>query len=151
MPTIEVNGTQLYYTKQGDGPPLLLIHGTGGNADVFAAVVDKLARSYTVIAYDRRAFSRSGAKPHPPRGYFSNQAADAAALLKALGCAPANVFGWSGGGLVALALAIEHPSSVARLALYEPPYLAKKHPSLGFTLAFIQIMAARAVGRLKGA
>src|SRR5258708_7839619 len=102
MPTIDVNGAKLHYLVQGSGPPLLLIHGTGGDADAFSAALPGLAQSNTVIAYDRRSFSRSRAKPHPPRQYYSNHAADAVELLKGLGIATANVFGWSAGGLVAL-------------------------------------------------
>src|SRR6185369_16502629 len=105
MPLIDANGTSLHYARLGSGPPLLLIHGTGGDGDAFAPVVAELAKTYTVITYDRRAFSRSKASPHPPLGYLAAHAADAAALLKALGTTPAKILGWSAGGLVALALA----------------------------------------------
>ncbi|MGC2372959.1 MAG: hypothetical protein WA484_03700 [Solirubrobacteraceae bacterium] len=50
-----VNGAVLYYEERGSGPPLLLVHGTGAYADIWSPVLDGLARSYRVIAYDRRS------------------------------------------------------------------------------------------------
>ena len=44
MATIDVNAAVLYYEERGCGPPLLLVHGTGGYADVWSPVLDGLAR-----------------------------------------------------------------------------------------------------------
>ena len=63
MPSISVNGTDLFYTEQGTGTPLLLIHGTGMNAAMWGDAFDQLARQYRVIGYDRRGHSRSPAMP----------------------------------------------------------------------------------------
>src|ERR1700732_2644274 len=101
MSTVDVNGASLYYEERGSGPPLLLVHGTGGNADVWEPVLDGLARSFRVIAYDRRGFARSHTAS---RWRLADQARDAAELLEALGASPAIVVGWSGGGVVALDL-----------------------------------------------
>ena len=151
MPTADVAGTALHYTSAGSGPPLLLIHGTGADAGAFDAVVGDLAQTYTVIAYDRRAFSRSKAKPHAPQNYLAAHGADAAGLLRALGAGPAHVLGWSAGGLVGLALAMQHPELIKSLLLYEPPYLVKSNANIGFTFSFIQIMALRAFGLKRAA
>jgi pimeloyl-ACP methyl ester carboxylesterase len=151
MPLVNVNGTPLYYASIGSGPPLLLIHGTGGDGTAFEAVTNDLARTYTVIAYDRRAFSRSKGKPHAPRNYLAAHGSDAAALLSAIGAGPAHVLGWSAGGLVALALALERPDLVKNLLLYEPPYLAKSKASIGFIFNFAQIMALRTLGLRRAA
>jgi pimeloyl-ACP methyl ester carboxylesterase len=151
MPTVDVNGTTIHYSSAGSGPPLLLIHGTGGDGTAFDAVAADLARTYRLIAYDRRAYSRSKGKPHPPRNYLAAHGSDAAALLNAIGAAPAHVLGWSAGGLVALALAVARPELVKSLLLYEPPYLAKSNASIGFAFNFAQIMALRALGLRRAA
>ncbi|MDR7086352.1 pimeloyl-ACP methyl ester carboxylesterase [Aeromicrobium panaciterrae] len=117
MPTATVNGVELYYEERGSGPPLLLMHGTGAYADLWNPVLDGLARTYRVIAYDRRGFGRSSSAP---RQGLAAQAKDAVALLKALGAAPAAVVGWSGGGVVALDLAASAPECVSELFLAEP-------------------------------
>jgi len=146
MPFTEVNGAPIHYVALGGGKPLLLIHGTGGDADAFSAAADDLAKEYNVIAYDRRASSRSVADPHPTEGYFRRHADDAASLLKALGHESAIVVGWSAGALVALAMAMHHRRVVSSLVLYEPPFLVKKHAPLGFVWAVLQIMLLRAFG-----
>jgi pimeloyl-ACP methyl ester carboxylesterase len=72
-----VNGAVLHYEERGSGPPLLLVHGTGSYADIWSPVLDGLARSYRVIAYDRRGFARSSPAPG---GALAEHARDAAAL-----------------------------------------------------------------------
>jgi pimeloyl-ACP methyl ester carboxylesterase len=141
----------LHYVEAGQGEPLLLIHGTGGNADAFQAVIGPLAERWRVIAYDRRGFSRSGPATHPKADYFRRHADDAAALLRDLGAAPANVLGWSGGGLVSLSLAVNHPDVVRRLVVYEPPLHAKGHPTLAMGLGFAKLLGLRAIGRTRDA
>ena len=93
MPTITVNGAELYHEVRGTGPPVLLIMGATGDGGHFDALADVLADEFTVISYDRRGNGRSLA----PAGWETTspeeQADDAAALLDALGTGPAAVFG----------------------------------------------------------
>lgn len=126
MSTASVNGAELYYEERGSGPPLLLVHGTGGYADPWAPVLDGLARSYRVITYDRRGFGRS---PYPGRVRFADHARDAAALLDALDASPAAVLGWSAGGVIALDLAASLPESVTELFVAEPGVRLASRPS----------------------
>jgi pimeloyl-ACP methyl ester carboxylesterase len=99
----------------------LLIAGGMGDAGLFARVAELLADDFTVITYDRRGNSRS---PRP-EGWASTdsseQAADAAALLRTLEAAPAAVFGTSTGGDIALSLVLEHPAVVRGAIVHEPP------------------------------
>jgi 3-oxoadipate enol-lactonase len=129
MPLISVQGINLFYEEAGEGPPILLIHGTGGNAGVWSPAFDMLARDYRVIAYDRRAHTRSKAAIPPSAENYSIHGDDAAALLQALGATPAAVMGWSGGGLVALHLASRHPALVSDLILEEPPFQLAINPA----------------------
>src|SRR5688572_10182027 len=117
----------LHHVIAGSGPPVLLIHGTGGDAGQFAGVVSALASSHRAIAYDRRGHSKSAGEMHAKKGYYGRHADDAADLLRRLDAAPATVVGWSAGGIVALALALRHPAVVERLVLYEPPLHSKRH------------------------
>src|SRR5881394_862970 len=45
MTTITTNGVNLFYREKGSGPPLLLIHGTGGNADIWGETFDALSKA----------------------------------------------------------------------------------------------------------
>ncbi len=110
---------RLAYEERGSGDPILCIHGAGSSAQLWADAVEELAQLGRVIAYDRRGCSRSE-RPEPyERTSVSEHADDAAALLDALGAAPAVVIGRSYGGTVAIDMAIRHPEHVRALASLE--------------------------------
>jgi pimeloyl-ACP methyl ester carboxylesterase len=120
MSTIDVNGTTLYYERRGDGPTVLCISGATGDAGHWTGVADDLADEFTVITYDRRGNSRS---PRPPRWTtttIEEQADDAAALLRGLGCAPAIALGTSAAASIAADLALRHPDVLRRVVFHEP-------------------------------
>ncbi|MHB8691495.1 MAG: alpha/beta fold hydrolase [Solirubrobacteraceae bacterium] len=144
MSTVAVDGVELFYEELGSGSTILLVHGTGGNADVWGDCAAQLAQDHRVIAYDRRGYSRSA---HAPVNDLALHSRDAAALLRALDGGPATVVGWSAGGLVALGLAIGHPDLVSGLALEEPPLYVKKHPALGPMRAIGTAQVLRRLGR----
>ena len=52
MPTVTVNGTELYYEIRGAGSPVLLIMGARGDGGHLDALADLLADEFTVIGYD---------------------------------------------------------------------------------------------------
>ncbi|HKO90369.1 MAG TPA: alpha/beta hydrolase [Polyangiaceae bacterium] len=151
MATIGVGDASLYYREVGSGSPLLLIHGSGGHADLFEKAVPTLAERHRVIVYDRRGHSRSGSKPAPLQGHLKSHADDAAQLLEKLGAAPATVIGWSSGGLIALCLALEHPELVTRLIVCEPPLHASKHVPAASIWPFIKTQFLAAIGRKREA
>jgi pimeloyl-ACP methyl ester carboxylesterase len=115
------NGTRLAVERRGRGAPLLLIHGGGEDASMLRPQAKSLARAgFDVITYDRRGTGGSGRDGWPGDG-AGQHAADAAALLDALGHTPATVVGVSSGAIVALALAVRHPEVVERVVAWEPP------------------------------
>jgi pimeloyl-ACP methyl ester carboxylesterase len=119
MPTVSLHGADLYYEERGTGAPILLIHGTGSDADNWGGAPDQLARLGRVLTYDRRGFTRSRRPVPSDRTTSAEHAAEAAALLERLGARPAVVVGRSYGGNVALDLALRHPEHVRALALLE--------------------------------
>jgi pimeloyl-ACP methyl ester carboxylesterase len=120
----DVNGTRLYFEVRGSGPSVLLISGATGDAGHHAAVADRLADEFTVVTYDRRGNSRSPRPVGWSRTTMEEQADDAAALLASLGCAPAAVFGTSGGAVIACCLISRHSEAVRGAILHEPPLAA---------------------------
>jgi pimeloyl-ACP methyl ester carboxylesterase len=142
MSTVSVNGVELHYREAGNGPPVLLIHGTGGDADLWGDCFDRLAESNRVIAYDRRGFTRSTGKT----GNWHIHGDDAAAVLQRLEAAPATVVGWSGGGLVALDLTVNHPELVSSLVLVESPLHVLKRPVWSMLKVFSKAQALRVLG-----
>ena len=121
-PIADGAGVPLSYTVHGEGAPVLLVHGLASGAATLAPVAQALAAAGAqAIAYDRRGYGASGA-PEPYGGTtVEEQAEDAAALLGALGIAPALVVGEGFGALIALDLARRHPRAVRAVVLVEPP------------------------------
>ncbi len=151
MPFVKARGVDFFYREAGQGSPVLLIHGAAGNADVWSGVFGSLARDHRVIAYDRRAHTRSKATPPAATENYSVHGEDAAAIIEALDAAPATVVAWSGGALTALHLASRHPELVANLVLEEPPYLVLNNLDPGSAQAFQDIEKLAGEGRLRDA
>lgn len=104
---LEVDGGRIYYEVEGEGHPLLLIHGGLGSLRMWDGQVPAFAERYRVIRYDTRGFGRTETDDVA----FADRA-DAAAVLDHVGAPSAYVVGQSRGGMFALDLAIEHPERV---------------------------------------
>jgi pimeloyl-ACP methyl ester carboxylesterase len=116
---VTTEGDDLYYEVRGQGQPLLLIPGGGGDGDTFAAIADRLCDEYKVITYDRRANARS--TMHEPQNFeISQQSRDVLAVLHAVGETSAFVCGSSSGAVIALDLAKTQPQAVRAVVVHEP-------------------------------
>lgn len=117
----EVNGIKMYYEIQGEGKPLVLIHGGGSNIQTtFGSVLPQFAKHYKVIAVDLQAHGRTSDRNTPES--FEQDADDVAALLKQLGIAKAYFFGFSNGGSSALQIAIRHAEIVDKIVAASSAY-----------------------------
>jgi pimeloyl-ACP methyl ester carboxylesterase len=114
-----VRDTTLYYEQTGTGRQLLFIHGMAGHAGVWAGQVGRLSDQFTCITYDRRGHTRSAAGTE--RESVETHAADAAALIEALGLTRPLVVSSSGGARIAVELARTRPDLLAGAVLSEPP------------------------------
>ena len=106
---------ELFYTKQGSGPSLLLLHGNGEDGTYFVHQIAEFSRDFTVCAIDTRGHGKS------PRGTapftLSQFADDLLAFMDRQGLAKADILGFSDGGNIALTFALRHPDRVHRLIL----------------------------------
>jgi len=110
----KVRGINIYTEQYGSGKPLLLIHGNGGSIKSMASIIPYFSGRYKVIAADSRAQGKS--TDNGDSLSFEMMADDDAALLDQMHIDSAYVIGWSDGGIVALLLAVRHPSKVIKLA-----------------------------------
>jgi aminoacrylate hydrolase len=115
MPRISIGDCEIYYERQGAGFPLLLITGLGGNASHWREQVPVFAKSFDTVVFDHRGIGRSD---HDRIDYtVDKMAADAVALLDALGIDRAHVVGHSTGGAIAQILALEQPKRLAGVVI----------------------------------
>ena len=111
--TFEHDGATLYYETYGAGEPLLLVHGNGGSIGGFSAQIEHFKAHYKVIAMDSREQGKSTGSDAPIT--YEQMTDDLDALLDHLKTGPADVVGWSDGGIEALLLGIRHPDKVKKL------------------------------------
>jgi pimeloyl-ACP methyl ester carboxylesterase len=121
--TLKVPGATLYYEVRGSGPTLLMIPGGPTDAGIFTELASRLADRYTVVTYDPRGHSRSTLDGEPEDIPASVHADDAAAVIRAVGSEPANVYGSSGGGTIGLELVTRHPDLLRTLVAHEAPVM----------------------------
>jgi 2-hydroxy-6-oxonona-2,4-dienedioate hydrolase len=113
------------YAVMGDGPPVLMIHGTGGGFDQGLDFADPLCARWRIIAPSRFGYLRSAFPDNPS----SERQADAFVdLLDELGIGRAAVIGGSAGALSALQFAIRHPSRCNALVALVPAAFAPGQP-----------------------
>jgi pimeloyl-ACP methyl ester carboxylesterase len=111
--TAPVNGIRMYYAVYGAGPPILMIHGGLGYAEIWSNQVADLSRDHTVIVADSRGHGRS-TRTAAPFGY-DLMASDYLALLDYLKIRKVALIGWSDGGIIGLDIAMHHPERLTRL------------------------------------
>lgn len=121
MPQIQrrfasVNGRQVHYRIAGSGPALLLIHQSPQNSRMWAAMQQRYADRYTVIAPDTPGFGYSDALPGNPMTIAEFGAATLE-FVDAIGLQRFAVFGMHTGGLIATWLAWAAPVRVAALVV----------------------------------
>jgi pimeloyl-ACP methyl ester carboxylesterase len=115
---VSANGIDIHYLDQGDGEPLVLLHGGvvstnaiwSGVPIAYAGYMDTLAQHFRVIAPDTRGCGRTRHSGGPIS--FDLLADDVAALIDALGLDGPLIAGFSEGGITATILAIRHPEAV---------------------------------------
>ena len=116
-----VPGARLHYETYGSGPMMLMVPGAAGSAYSFQLVKQHLAAHYTVVAYDRRGFSRSNLDGPQDYGHrLETDADDVRRLIEHLSDKPATLFGSSSGGIVVLEVLARHPSVVRTVVPHEP-------------------------------
>ncbi len=122
-----VKGVKIHYLTEGQGEPVLLIHGWYSSAAMnwqLPGTMDVLAKDHFVIAYDLPGYGRSD-KPADAAAYGSQWVEDAAALLDHLHIKKAHIVGYSLGGIIALNFIVHHPDRAISGAMGGMGYMPK--------------------------
>ncbi|MGK2965476.1 MAG: alpha/beta fold hydrolase [Tepidiformaceae bacterium] len=112
MPFSGPIGERLAYTAEGDGPPLILLHGFGASSAAFALNISELSRRFSVIAVDLLGHGGSDAPLDPDAYGVTPSIKRIDALLDHFGYASAMFCGHALGGALALRYALERPERV---------------------------------------
>ncbi len=137
MPTINVQGAELHYVDEGEGPQTILFcHGLIWDHRLFAPQIAFLKSRYRCVAFD---FRGQGQSQVTENGYdMDSLTNDAIAIIDRLSLAPCHIVGLSMGGFVAMRIAARKPSLVRSIVLMntsadpEPARSAAKYRLLNF-------------------
>ena len=111
---IDIDGNRIHYVEAGEGRPIVFIHGLGAQFHQFRhPLFGRLADSYRLVALDRPGSGYSVRAAGAGAG-FSEQARIVVGFMEKLGLEKPLLVGHSLGGMVALAIAIEHPDRLSR-------------------------------------
>jgi pimeloyl-ACP methyl ester carboxylesterase len=115
---VSQDGTAIAFDRAGDGPPVILVNAGPTDRVANAPLAGLLAPHFTVLNYDRRGRGDSGdTAPYAVDREYD----DLEAIIDEAG-GSADVFGSSGGGILALEAAARG-LAIAKLAVWEPPYI----------------------------
>jgi len=110
-----INGLDTYYTVEGRGEPVVLLHGWGASSQSLAPLCEAMADAFRVLAVDLPGFGWSQA---PPAAWGTAEyAGHVELLLQEAGVGRAALVGHSFGGRIAISLAARQPALVSRLVL----------------------------------
>jgi pimeloyl-ACP methyl ester carboxylesterase len=112
---IDVAGHPTWVVDDGDGAPMLLLHGAFHGSDALLPVLGALGDGRRLVAFDRRGHGRTADTTEPFS--YESMADEAIAVLEARDAGPADVVGYSDGAITALYLALRRPDLVRSLVL----------------------------------
>ena len=113
---ISINGARLYFEIYGQGEPLLLIHGNGGNIAFMKYQIEYFSRKYQVVVMDCRGRGKSELGNDSLT--YMQMTKDIAGILDYLKLDSVYVVGRSDGGIISLLLAIYYPQKVNKVVAF---------------------------------
>ena len=117
---IEIDSNRIHYVDQGEGSPIVFLHGLGAQLHHFRhTLFGRLSPGYRLIALDRPGAGYS-VRASGATGRLPEQAEIVRRFIEALSLEKPLVVGHSLGGAIALALAVEHPEAISGIALLAP-------------------------------
>ena len=118
--SLALGDTELVWEEQGEGTPVVFVHGAIVDRRVWRHQRDEFANRYRFVAYDQRHHGESSRGAAAGPYSLAQHAEDLQALLRAIGGGPAHVVGFSYGANVVLTALLAAPELVSKTVLVEP-------------------------------
>jgi haloalkane dehalogenase len=130
VPSLDFDGLRMHYVDEGDGPPVLLLHGEPTSSYLWRNVIPPLvAAGRRAVAPDLIGFGRSD-KPADIGWYsYDRHVASIANLVEALGLGGMTLVVHDWGGPIGLRFAVEHEELVDRLVILDTGIGGGRPPS----------------------
>lgn len=124
--TAEVFGQKIRYYESGQGPVVILLHGTGSSGDRWIPNMGPLSKAFHVYALDQIGFGHSD---KPLMDYRIATYVDfLQEFMRVLTVPSATIIGSSNGGWIAVSFAVQHPEMVDKLVLVDAIGLPPTNP-----------------------
>lgn len=115
MPYFPYQGHSCYYEEQGEGVPLLFLHGNTGSSNMFYELIPAFAQQYKTVVIDFLGNGKSQRVEHLPADLWFDEAQQAIAFLTYKQYPKSHLLGSSGGALAAINAALERPDLVGKV------------------------------------
>ncbi len=143
---VDVEGGRLYYERDGEGFPVVLIHPGLWDCRIWDEQFEAFAEHHDVVRYDVRGYGRSD---EPTTPY--SDVRDLDTLLTGLGIERCAIVGCSMGGQLAIDFALEHPDRVEAIVPVAPGLSGYVWEDPGLDLLFAEVQSAVLAGDLERA
>lgn len=141
--TLDIDGAQIYYEIDGEGPPIVLLHGAMNDTRQWAPQVPVLVERFTVVRFDQRGYGRSTLPPTPYRSHE-----DFRKVFEVLGIERPHLVGSSMGGRYAVDYAVAYPDGLRSLVVHPGGLSGDDYQDPAFLEDFTAISEAAARGDL---
>ena len=111
---INVNNITLNYIQEGQGEPLILLHGNGEDLQIFDKLISKLKKQFTVYAIDSR---NHGSSTRTEDFSYETMAEDIHQFIEKLELKHLSVIGFSDGAIISLLLTLKYPQTFKKMVL----------------------------------
>lgn len=111
---VDVNGIELFYEKEGSGPPLILLHGNGEDHRIFNEAAAVLGEKWTVYRLDSRGHGQSSRMEEL---HYEDMAEDVIGLIRMLELDRPVLYGFSDGGIIGLLTALREPELLSGMVI----------------------------------
>lgn len=115
-----INGAIFNYQEQGDGTPVVFVHGCCSDYRAWDGQRGAIASKYRFVAFNLRYHGTSPWSDDGSKYSIATHVDDVAAFIQSLNSGPVNLVGWSYSGPIVMLVTLQHPELVRSVAVYEP-------------------------------